>query len=362
MPATSAVPSRRLPDASGSENIALTLGAASAGVGAVIGALVLRGTTPLFGRGSIGELSSWVAMLVAAVSFLVSARLMLLPASPWLRRISWVRRAANLLGLAALHAVFAFMLTSALFAVFSAAFSGVRLDRWAATFWVAAACAVCAYICSVSAAGLTTRTLSSLLAAFLVTGMMVSALSSPDPHWWQHHFSFLGAASGDAGVTFNLTLLLAGLSFATIGDFLGHDLQVWAEATGQRRGKVRAVRIAMVVLGILLVLVALIPVNVDKLWHDAAAQGIVVVFGIVLIAFPIMFRRLPGSFQGVTVTVMALLVVVVVLWKPIRYLNTTAFEMGAATIVFVWLLLFVRSVTAAVQSLPESSRSEHEAA
>ena len=45
----------------------------------------------------------------------------------------------------------------------------------------------------------------------------------------------------------------------------------------------------------------------------------------------------------------ALLMMVVVLYAGVGYLNFTAFEMGAAVIVFVWLLLFIRTVTAAVE-------------
>ena len=49
-------------------------------------------------------------------------------------------------------------------------------------------------------------------------------LSSSDPDWWHHHFSALG--SGQSGLAFNLTLLLAGLALAACGDdaVSGHRL------------------------------------------------------------------------------------------------------------------------------------------
>jgi hypothetical protein len=46
-------------------------------------------------------------------------------------------------------------------------------------------------------------------------------------------------------------------------------------------------------------------------------------------------------------------VTVIVLFAGLGYLNMTAFEMGAAVIVYVWLLLLIRTVSAAAEGLPE---------
>lgn len=348
---TTAAGDHRSRDALFAENAALLLAAAAAVLGGIVGLLMLDGARPLFGAGSIGNVASLAAMGTSGLAFVAAGTTLMLRAQPWMRRISVVRRWVNILGLAALHAVFSFLATSVLFAVFAGAFRGLSLDHWAGTFWVAVACAACTYVCVVSASELTTQSLAVLLSGFLVAGVMASALSAPDPLWWRHHFSFLGADGGDAGITFNLTLLLAGIALVTIGDFLAHDLGVWARATGLATWRVVYVRICMMVLGLLLVLVALIPVNTDKGWHDAAAQSLVVVFAAALVAFPLLFRELPGAFQAATLVVVGLLVACLVLWKGVHYLNTTAFEMGAATTVLVWLLLFVRSVTAAAQGV-----------
>lgn len=176
-------------------------------------------------------------------------------------------------------------------------------------------------------------------------------MSASDPHWWRHHFSWLGAEAGGSALDFNLTLLLAGLALVTVGDFLAHDLEVWTEATGQSHTKVTTVRILMVALGVLLALVALIPVSASRVLHDAAAQGIVVVFAATIVIIPLLFPHLPGGFRAVTAVVIALRGAGLVLWEGVGYLDTMAFEMGAAATVFVWLLLFVRSVTAAAESV-----------
>lgn len=349
MQATSTAAPRR--DAAFAENAALLLAGAGILVGGIVGLLSLGGTRPLSGRGSIGSVAGLAAMGTSGIAFVVAGATLMLHAQPWMREIGGFRRWLNILGLAALHAVFSFLLTIVLFAVFANAFRGLALDPWAGTFWVAAACGICTYICVVSASEMTTQSLAVLLAAFLATGVMASAFTAPDPLWWQHHFSFLGAVGGEAGLAFNLTLLLAGLALVAIGDFLAHDLGVWAEATGLPHWRAVYVRVCMVVLGVLLVAVGLIPVNIDKDWHDAAAQSLIVVFAAALVAFPLMFRRLPGAFQAATLVIIGLLITCLVLWKGVGHLNTTAFELGAASTVLVWLLLFIRSVTAAVRSV-----------
>lgn len=341
-------------DATFAENAALLLAASGIVVGAIVGLLMLGGTRPLSGRDSIGAVAGVAAMGTSGIAFVIAGATLMLRSQPWMREIGRFRRWLNILGLAALHAVFSVLLTTVLFAVFANAFRGLALDPWAGTFWVAAACGVCTYICVVSASEMTTQSLAVLLAAFIATGVMASAFTAPDPHWWQHHFSFLGSVGGESGITFNLTLLLAGLALVTIGDFLAHDLGVWAAATGLAPWRAVYVRVCMVVLGVLLVAVGLIPVDVDKDLHDAAAQSMIVVFAAALVAFPILFRRLPGAFQVATLVIIGLLITCLVLWKGVGYLNTTAFELGAASTVLVWLLLFIRSVTAAVRGVERS--------
>lgn len=338
------------PHASRDETAALWCAVGAAVLGLGLGLVSLRTTLPLFGRGSIGEVAAYAGMGAGLLGFVLAGLTMTPRRQPWLREISRVRSAANILALGALHAVFAFLLCSALYGVFASAFLGLALDRWTGAVWVAITAAACAYACVESALALTSESLSVLLAAFLVTGALAAALSASDPQWWHHHFSALGSGSG--GLTFNLTLLLAGLALAAIGDFVGHDVALWCRATGQTRSRATLVRLALIVLGLLVIAVALIPVDAERVWHDAAAQSIVLVFAAALVGFPMLFRRLPGSFLAVTVGVIIALLALLMLWKGVGYLNLTAFEMGAAATVMAWLILFVRTVSAAVRSLP----------
>lgn len=155
-----------------------------------------------------------------------------------------------------------------------------------------------------------------LVALFLVAGSLASALSASDEQWWQQHFSALGAASDRSGILFNFTLILTGVVLTALADFLTHDLQLWAEHHGERHWKVTFVRVGLIALG----------------------------------------------FPAVTAAVVALIAGVVWLHLGVGYLNITAFEMGAVSTVFVWLVLLIRTVTAAVSEIPETSPAEVEVA
>ncbi|WP_193106428.1 hypothetical protein [Brachybacterium sp. FME24] len=336
-----------------SESITLALGIAGATAGLLVGLIALRGTAPLSGEGSIGQVAG-VSALVTSGLVGTGALLVLTPRRhPWMRKIPWWRRALAITGPALVYAVLAFLLTSAMFAVLQQAFLGVALDRFAGTFWVSVTTGIWAYVVGASAAALNGRSLATLLMVFLTVGVLAAALLAPDPSWWQRFFSQLGASSDRAGTTFNLTLALTGLAFVTVGDFLAHDLGRWARAAGEPWWKVQVVRGTLVVLGLLLVLVAVISLNVSEYWHNVAAESLVVVFGLALIVFPVLLHRLPGGLLVFTGLAFAILVMLIVLFEGVGYLNMTAFEMGAAATVYVWLLLLIRAVSAAGEGTAE---------
>lgn len=316
------------------------------------GLIALRGTAPLSGTGSIGQVA---ALSVAGVA---TATSVLVLVTDWGRTMPWFgarpawRRVLDVAGLSLIHGLLGLFLTGALFAVFQQAFQGVALDRFAGTFWVSAASGGAAYIASSSVKSLTGRSLATLLAVFLTIGVLASALSAPDPYWWERYFSELGEGDGASSTIFNLTLLLTGIALLTVVEFIAHDLDRWARATGEDGRVVTVVRLMLTLVGVLVALVALVSRDVSIVWHDIVAQLLVVVFGLTLLVLPVLLRRLPGALIGFTAVAFCLLIMVIVLYAGVGYLNFTAFEMGAAVIVYVWLLLLIRTVSAAAEGLP----------
>ena len=334
------------------EDLSLLLGGLGFVVGGVVALLVLTPPAPLFGKGSVGETAALLGGAVSGLAFLFVARGVGSRDDSWQHRMSRFRRVVDLIGLTLVHAAISMLATAAVFAVFADAFRDLDMDRWAGSFLVAGACAVGAYVAASSAASLTTQSLSVLVAAFLVVGAFTSALTSSDPQWWQAHFSALGAASDASGITFNFTLILTGVVLTTLADFLTHDLSLWATHTGEPNWKVVFVRVGFIVLGIMLAMVGVIPVNRSLFWHNMVTYVAVGAFVVMLVAVPFLFRRLSGGFVGVTIVVAAMMALGGWLNLGVGYLNITAFEIAAVGTVFIWLILFIRSVSAAVDDIP----------
>lgn len=343
----------RATGATRAESAHVAIGVAGALAGLVVGLLALRGTAPLSGSGSIGQVAALTVLGCGTTTSAFVLATSTMRSLPWFgSRPRW-RRVVDVAGLSLIHGLLGLFLTGALFAVFQQAFQGVALDRFAGTFWVAAAGAAAAYVTSASVSALSGRSLATLLAAFLTVGVLASALSAPDPYWWERYFSELGEGRGVSSTTFNLTLLLTGIALLTVVEFIAHDLDRWARATGESGAVVTTVRVLLTLVGVLIALVALVSRTVSVFWHDVVAQLLVVVFGLALLVLPVLLRRLPGTLTWFTAAAFALLVTVIVLFAGLGYLNMTAFEMGAAVIVYVWLLLLIRTVSAAAEELPE---------
>ncbi|MDN5820649.1 MAG: hypothetical protein L0H39_04085 [Brachybacterium sp.] len=346
---------RRSSRASRAESRHVILGLAGALVGLLVGLIALRGTAPLAGTGSIGQVAALTVFGCAATTSALTLTTLTRQTLPWFGGRRWWRRAIDVIGLSLVHGILGLFLTGALFGVFQQAFQGVALDRLAGTFWIAVAGGVAAYVTSAAADSLTTRSLATLLAAFLTVGVLASAMSAEDPYWWERYFSELGEGENLASVTFNLTLLLTGVALVTVAEFLAHDLGRWARSAGEPAWRITAVRSLLTTVGVLVALVAVISRSVSIVWHDVVAQSLVVVFGLTLLAVPVLLRRLPGALIAVTAAALALLVAAVVLYAGVGYLNMTAFEMAAAGIVYGWLLLFIRTVSAAAEGTQERS-------
>lgn len=329
-------------------------------VGSVVGLVVLpRPTAPIFGPSSVGDVAALTAAALSAIVFVVSMALAQSRSSEhWRLQIRLVRRVIDAIGLTLLHAAISLFAVAGVFWVFDQAFQTLQLDPAAGSVCVGMAVAVACYLASSSAMVMRTSQLSVLIALYLTMGAMSSALNASNPVWWQTHFSSLGAAVDFSGLTFNFTLVLTGIVLTTLADYLTHDLSLWAESHQVSERRVKVVRIGFMLLGLMLALVGLIPVNVNFTAHNSVAYGMVGVFAALLVSIPLLFPDLFPAFNLASVFIAALLVINVVLHLIVGYLNVTAFEMIGVSIMFVWLVLLIRSITAAVHDQESVHKAE----
>ena len=324
------------------------------GVGAfVVGGLVtvvaMGGSRlPLAGPDSLGGLAAWVAAastgLAFAVCFAIEARH---GRAPWRSALPLPKRVLDLLAMSAAMAMLSYLLVLAVASVFQLGFRGLTVDPLGGGALAGAAAAALTYMGARSGAHVTTDGLAALATLVLFVGTMASMLSTPDESWWQLHFSQLGNVRGDAGYRFNLALIVTGLVITALANYVGHDLERGLVARGvdpRRRAPVLTWLFAGI--GICLVVAGSMPDGVSRPLHIAAATGLTLVFAVFAVLSLRFLPGLPREIAGLSLFVVIGILVAVVLWLPVGYLNLTGVEFIAAGLLFAWLLAFVRAIDA----------------
>lgn len=312
-------------------------------VAGLLGFLWLLGTRhPISGLDSVGSRGAVLAALTGAVAF----------AAPYLEQLRGKRAQLPLaklvldgVALALAHGGLAYLGCLMIAELFQQSFVGLDVDAVAGALMIGIANAVVAYLATLSGSAVTGRSLASLVATMLLVGTFMSMLTASDPNWWNLHFSQLGNALDRSAWRFNGTLIVSGLVVTTLANYIGRDLEAGLRARGAAGSRLPSlVAWLFAVIGVCLAVVGLVPDAVNKAIHVGAASGMVVVFATTVILLVV---RLPGldlSFRGLSVGVLLGIVVSVLLWIPFDYYNLTGVEFAAAGLIFVWLVLFVRTL------------------
>jgi len=371
------------------EERSLQAGGAAVAVGFLAGFVVFFGAhPPLSGVGSIGVAAALVDLIVTLGAFAfvvwrrVGARLKDRSRLRWLYLV-------DVLALALAHAALAYMGSVALFAIFQQAFIGLTLDGFAAALLMAMTAGVSAYLTAVNAQNLTTERVATLLAAFLIMGVLNAMMNTNQADWWHSNISALGTATSGTASTFNITLVVAGALIVTLAHFILADLQHfsesdagaiafaqiqsmrqeagrkwlrylggprWARQVGKERylhPRLRPVYGCLVLMGVGLAMAGVIPVDESELLHNTGATGMVVAYGVLIFALPWWIPGLGVTFHLASAVFVGGVIVSVVLYLPLGYYNLTAMELISFALIFTWLILFIRQV-ASVPSQDEA--------
>jgi hypothetical membrane protein len=204
------------------------------------------------------------------------------------------------------------------------------------------AAAVSAYFSYLSAAGMNTMRLSGVLLVFLVVGALTSMLTSSDPEWWKMNLSALGMTDDLSAMTFNLTLVVAGVIVTTIARYATASMMRVGEPIP--RG-VEVVRWGLAFIGVCLASVGIFPVDRFFAVHNTVATGMVVTFAVLVIGLPKFLPQMPGPFVSLGYAFIVVIVTVAVFFAT-GYYNLTAVELVAAVLIFSWIIVFLRTVSA----------------
>ena len=95
--------------------------------------------------------------------------------------------------------------------------------------------------------------LATMLAVFLVEGVVASMLTASDPHWWKMNLSALGMTDDISALAFNLTLIVAGFIVTTLARYAAASIPRTTP-----HGVSRA-RTCLIIVGVFLALVGVFP-------------------------------------------------------------------------------------------------------
>ena len=355
-------------------------------LGLMFGYLVFYGERPaLAGDLSIQFYASIIGGVAAGISFLLGYSLNARMANIWLGQRPRVRQLVDTLALLVVHSSIAVMAALGLFRVFQEAFIGLTVDHIAGATLLAVVGGVASYFSFNSGARVTAFSLSTLLAIFMASGVLVSMIFAENPFWWHVMFSELG--TGQAGLTsfwtFNTTLVVSGVIITTLTAFLTRDLEIWGEhqrkqvaerlakrarlhrrSSGRiplrtrvsntlsgyiRTPRIILLRVGMISMGVSLAAIGLIPMSLHHDGHVMATAAFGAFFLLLLLSTPYVLPGFPQIFFLFSYLAAAALVGAFLLWKPVGYWNLTSMELIGVAILFAWLVVFVRNIAAVVE-------------
>ncbi|MFH8251075.1 hypothetical protein ACH3VR_11965 [Microbacterium sp. B2969] len=320
------------------ESISLAIGAGSFILVALAAVITFRfGPAPIAGPDSVGQFSAVSSAVVAILAF-VGGRLVA-------RRERYgILDVVDLAALAFAHAVIALLSWTLVSVIFEQAFIGAEVFPIAVILLSGAVASVTGYVAFFSGTHMDLQLLAIVLATFLVEGIVASMLTATDPLWWQEHLSSLGVTGDFSSLAFNLTLIVAGIIVTTLARAATMGIP-----TTNPNGIAR-VRLSLILVGVFLAFVGVFPVD-DWFWiHTAFASGMAVVYAVLVIRLPVW---IPGMARFFIYLGWVFLAVVVALgvFYAIGYYTLTAVELVAGTLVFTWIILFIRSAAALQEDL-----------
>ncbi|WP_291048714.1 hypothetical protein [Herbiconiux sp.] len=322
------------------ETIGLAIGAISFVLAAFVALLVFGSqSSPIAGPRSIGQFAAIASTPVAILAFVAGRSIVRARAPDRIRPRTLGIRVLDVIdvaGLSIAHAMIALLTWTLIAAVLDQSFVGAEVFAIPSLMLGGATAAVTAYVVFRSATRFDVQRLAVVLVVLLVEGMIVSMLTASDKAWWQDDLSALGNTGSVSSPTFSATLIIAGITLTTLARYATAAIR-----TSFPRG-LRRVRTGLIVVGILLGLVGALPVDQFHAIHTAFAIGTVVVFGTILLCLPWWIPEISRAFVWVSRLVLMAILFLTVL-RATGYYSLTAVELFAGTLVFIWIVLFIRN-------------------
>jgi hypothetical membrane protein len=250
------------------------------------------------------------------------------------------------LTLAIAYTIIAVVITAvAIFAV-GEAFKGVVMPGVSAAMVVGVFAIITTYGIINTSVHLQSKDIVNALTLFIAGGVFASMATAQNPLWWQINFSSLGTSGTLSSATFNVTLVLSGLLLLCLTDHLLADLQtIIRGAKNAANMKIKILKFLFIFISLCLAGVGLFPWDIHPLLHTTSAYLLVVGFSTIIIGLHWLIPAISKTFLANSYIILAVLFVSFGMWRPLHYFNQTAFELIVFSLTFIWLVLFLRTVS-----------------
>lgn len=293
-------------------------------------------SAPISGPDSLGQFAALASAVTAVVVFVVGR---IIAADPQRRHRRGILDVIDIGAFAFAHAIIALLGWTLAATIVEAGLIGATVYPIPVLMLSGAAAALTAYVTYYSATHLDLQLLATVLAVFLVLGVLASMLTASDPQWWKENLSALGMTDDLSARAFNVTLIVAGILVTTLARYATRGIP-----TTHPRGII-SVRTCLVIVGVFLGLVGVFPVDQFFAVHTGVASGMVVAYGVLIVSVG---RWIPGVSRTFLMLgyVFLLLIIVLAVFFAVGYYTLTAVELVAGTVVFTWIILFIRTADA----------------
>ncbi len=318
-------------------------------VAAILTTLLMLGRRlPLAGEGSLGNIAAWCAGAGAGLAYLL-AHLVETKRGlhRWRGELPRAKRIFDAFALTLATGMLAYLAIMAIARLFQLGFQGLTVDPVGGGVLAGAAAAAMTYIGALVGSRVTSESIALLATLQLFTGTMASMVSSPDASWWQLHFSQLGNEAGQSGYRFNVSLIITGFVLIALSNYIGNDVRRGLVARDADDPKlVRLLSWLFAAIGICMAIAGAVPDAENIVVHVGAASGMLVVFAVLVFVSLRRIVDVPRELAVFSLIVVVGIVVAVLLWVPFGYYNLTGTEFMAASLLFAWLTVYVRTLAA----------------
>lgn len=254
------------------------------------------------------------------------------------RKTSWRVFPALLIAFAIILA----FITSGFFWAINYLFQNVTFDLFTSVVLFVLFDAIINFLMIYAALSISTLFITAIFVMTMIGGVLIAMVTNSSRLWWQYNLSFLGTDGALDAWQFNATLILAGLIWIALVDYLFVPLQQ------VMRGNHRliALRVLLTLAAISLAGIGAFPNNAGQLHfiHDQIANGLVYFILILMAGNRWLLPNAPREFMVTSYVIGSILVVTMLLFQVVGYLSLTAFEIIAFGLTLSWILLLLQNI------------------